>query len=140
MSSVLKTVVGAFLPGLAPPPAAAAVTALAPLPAPVFGPPLLAAPGVIPGLAPGVSPVGVRKQTLVQTLNAQNQVIRTQILPGSPFLMNKDIVAAKRVFRLSSKLSGKLPRKTVKESKITQLKDAAVDSALKQIIAPKPCP
>jgi hypothetical protein len=82
----------------------------------------------------------VRKRTRVESLDQFGQVLRTVVFDGAPFLMNKDVVAAKRVFRLASKLHGKLPRRTVKESKVAQLKDAAVETALRQIQAPKPCP
>lgn len=77
-----------------------------------------------------------RKVTRVMSLDASGTIIATQNFEGTPFLMNKDVIAAKRVFRLSQKLARKLPKRTVKQSAVSQLKDAAVDQAMRVITCP----
>lgn len=77
-----------------------------------------------------------RKVTRVMSLDASGTIIATQNFEGTPFLMNKDVIAAKRVFRLSQKLARKLPKRTVKQSAVSQLKDAAVDQAMRVIACP----
>jgi len=72
--------------------------------------------------------------TTITTMNAAGQIIRQKNLSGRPFLMNKDIVTAKRVFRTIQKASGRLPRRTVKEGKTKQLTDAVMDKALSNVI------
>lgn len=72
--------------------------------------------------------------TTVTTLNPAGQIVKQKQLAGRPFLMNKDLVIAKRVFRTIAKASGKMPRKVVKEGTVTQLKNAVVDKALQNVI------
>jgi len=72
--------------------------------------------------------------TTVSTINPAGQVVKQKNLEGSPFLMNKDLVTAKRVFRTIAKASGRMPRKTVKEGAVTQLKNAVVDKALANVL------
>lgn len=83
-----------------------------------------------------VSVVGARivaTQTIVQSLDAAGNVVKQKILEGSPFLMNKDILAAKRVFKLSGKLASRLPKKTVKQSLTSRLKDELIHHAIERI-------
>jgi len=76
----------------------------------------------------------VSVMTIVQTIdNATGAVIRTKTLRGSPFLMNNDIAVAKRVFRTVGKLSGRLPKKIVKQSEASKLKDEIQDAAFHAI-------
>lgn len=94
-------------------------------------------PGELQGFSRGNGRTANR--TLVQTLDlASGRIIRTRVLPGTPFLMNADVQAAKRVFKLSSKLHGKMPRRTVKESEVTKLKNAAVQQAIANVSCPPP--
>lgn len=94
-------------------------------------------PGLLQGFSGGNGKTANR--TLVQTLDlASGRIVRTRVLPGTPFLMNADVSAAKRVFKLSSKLHGKMPRRTVKESEVTKLKNAAVQQAMQTISCPPP--
>lgn len=153
-SSILR-VAGAVGKAVLGIPAAAPVTARALVPAVTGVVAGAAGAALIPGQAAtalgqlGVTgfPVGaavarevVRKRTVVQSLNSQGLVIGSITLAGAPFLMKKDLVTAKRVFKLATKLHAKIPRRTVKESEIKQLKDAAVSQALQRVIAPpKPC-
>jgi len=102
------------------------------------------APAVtLPGV---VAPGGLKNvvRTVVQTIAPNGTIVRSELLMGRPFLMDKDIVTAKRVFRQSRKLAGKIPRKTVKQSQSAQLKEAVVQQALQNLISgpcpPPPCP
>jgi len=72
--------------------------------------------------------------TTVQTFNAEGALVKSKSSPGSPFLMNKDLVIAKRVFRTIQKASGRLPRKTVKESTTKQLTNAVTEKALSNVL------
>lgn len=91
-----------------------------------------AAAGVIDTTGFGRGSGGRATRTIVQTMDLQTgRIIRTKTLPGSPFLMNFEIVAAKRVFRKSADLRKRIPRRSVKESATTQLKDAAIDAAIR---------
>lgn len=63
--------------------------------------------------------VGVFRRTMIQTIDrATGQLVSFKFVDGAPFLMNKDIVAAKRVFRLSTKLHNRLPRRSVKRRQV----------------------
>lgn len=87
---------------------------------------------------PGGAGASNRTRTIVQTIDPAGTVVKQQVLRGSPHLMRRDLLTAKRVFRLASKLHEKLPRRTVKESEITQLKNRIVKKALDK--AADPCP
>jgi len=89
----------------------------------------IAAAGAVAGMA-GKN----RVITTITTINPAGQIVKQKQEPGRPFLMNKDIVTAKRVFRTITKASGRLPRKTVKEGKTKQLTDAVMDKALSNVI------
>lgn len=83
-----------------------------------------------------IAPAGARivgTQTIVQSLDAMGNVVKQKTLEGSPFLMNKDILAAKRVFKLSGKLAARLPKKTVKQSLTSRLKDELIHHAIERI-------
>jgi len=61
---------------------------------------------------------GAFRQTVVQTIQrGTNVVIKQEIFRGAPFLMQHDIVVAKRVFRMATKLHGRLPRRSAKRRK-----------------------
>jgi len=80
-------------------------------------------------------------RTTVERLEIANgQVTITSQSPGSPHLMNSDIQAAKKVFRNVAKLNRRLPRKTVKESPVSKLKDAAVEAAIRRANTDDCCP
>ncbi len=80
-------------------------------------------------------------RTLVERLEISTGLVSVVSLkPGSPHLMNSDIQAAKKVFRNVAALNKRLPRKTVKESETTKLKNAAVASAIANVQAhPQVC-
>ncbi len=74
----------------------------------------------------------VATRTVVETMDLKTgAIVRRRVLPGSPFLMNSEIKAAKKVFRQSAALAKRIPRKTVKESATTQLKEAAIQAAIR---------
>jgi len=76
-------------------------------------------------------------RTVVETMDlASGTIIRRKIMPGSPFLMNVDVKAAKKVFRQSAALAKRIPRKTVRQSATSQLKEAAIDSAIRNANSP----
>jgi len=71
-------------------------------------------------------------RTIVETMNIQTgQIVRTRSMPGTPFLMNSEVQAAKRVFKKSADLRKRIPRKTVRQSATEQLKEAALDAAIR---------
>jgi len=76
-------------------------------------------------------------RTIVETMDlATGKIIRRKVMAGSPHLMNKDVSAAKKVFRVSAKLHGRMPRRTVKESKSKQLVEAATQAAISAVTCP----
>jgi len=80
------------------------------------------------------------KRTIVQTLDQSTGQISQKIMSGAPHIMNSDIRAAKKVFRQSAKLHSRMPRRTVKESETTKLKNAAVSKALQNVQSGDCCP
>lgn len=55
---------------------------------------------------------GTFRRTIVQTVSrSTGAVVKEETFRGAPFLMNHDITVAKKVFRVASKLHGRLPRK-----------------------------
>ena len=73
-------------------------------------------------------------RTIVERLRlADGQVQRISVHPGQPYMMAKDVSIMKQTLKKSAKLAKRIPRKTVKESKLTQLRDAAVDKALRDV-------
>lgn len=76
-------------------------------------------------------------RTRVERLEiATGRITITSLVPGSPHLMNSDITAAKKVFRRSAALQKRMPRRTVKESDVTKLKNAAVAAATANVSCP----
>ena len=71
-------------------------------------------------------------RTIVQTMDLlTGKIVRQKFMEGSPKLMNKDVAAAKKVIRTAGKLQRALPKKTVRESPATQLKDAVIAKAIR---------
>ncbi len=104
----------------------------------------ITAPGVaavIGGVA-GACPVstgGMRKITIVQTVDANGRVCKQVTHKGGVAVFASDVAAANRVARQVSQLNKRMPRKTVKESQTTQLKNRLVNNALEQA-GDKACP
>jgi len=77
------------------------------------------------------------RRTIVQTIRSFDGVIlNIEVLRGAPHLMNRDLQTAKRVFRISSKLSGRLPKKLVRVSRTKMLMQQLQESALEKAISP----
>jgi len=77
------------------------------------------------------------RRTIVLTIRADDGVIiRRKVLEGSPHIMNKDIQIAKRVFRASTKLGGRLPKKVVRRSRKSMLMDQVMENALERASCP----
>jgi len=95
-----------------------------------------------PGLPGVVAPGGLKNvvRTIVQTIAPNGQIVASEMLAGRPFLMQKDIVTAKRVFKQSRKLASKIPKKTVRESPTTQLKDRVIQQAMQNLLCAPACP
>jgi len=76
-------------------------------------------------------------RTIVETMDLRTgQIVSRKMLPGSPHIMNSEIKAAKKVFRQSQKLHSRLPSRTRRQSKATQLKEAAIDAAMANVNCP----
>ncbi len=82
--------------------------------------------------------MGRRTRTIVQTVNAEGQVVKQRVLRGSPFLMRRDFIIAKRVLRTASKL-GRFSKRTITPSKMKMFTDAVIDNALRTQLQ-LPCP
>jgi len=84
------------------------------------------------------------RMTQIATIdNATGVVLRVETLKGAPFLMRSDVLIARRVFKLSSKLAGRMPRKTVKQSLPSQLTERIQRQLLENVGAgacPPACP
>jgi hypothetical protein len=84
---------------------------------------------------------GLRKRTTIETFDpGSGFVTRVETFPGGVAVRASDAAAARRFFRQISKLSKKLPRKTVKESQLKQLTDRVVKNALERAGDQPDCP
>jgi len=73
-------------------------------------------------------------RTTVETMDTTTgQIVKMRRMPGSPKLMNSEVRAAKRVIKTVAKLHAKIPRRTVSESKMKKLTDAAIDEATRNV-------
>lgn len=73
-------------------------------------------------------------RTTVETMDvASGQIVRIKRMPGTPYLMNNEVTAAKRVIKKNAALTKRVPRKTVRESPTTQLKNSLVARALQNV-------
>lgn len=76
------------------------------------------------------------KQTVVQTiLVATGAVVRQEILAGAPFLMAKDVTKLRSTAKKLTRAAGKLPRRTIAQSKAKQVTEAVQDAVLRQVSA-----
>ena len=86
----------------------------------------------------------LRRRTIVETFNPRTgTVCKRETLKGAPAVMQSDVAAANRLNRALRRLNKKQPKKLVRESEITQLKNEVVASALRKArdpCPPKPCP
>lgn len=78
------------------------------------------------------------RRTIVQTIRADDGVvIKNVFLRGAPHLMQHDLVVAKKVFRLSTKLHQKMPKRTVRTSRIKLLTQQVLENALEGRLTPQ---
>jgi len=82
---------------------------------------------------------GARKVTIIQTINQAGQVIKQITHKGGVAVFQSDVAAANRVARQVTSLNKRMPRKTVKESQTTALKNRLINNALEQA-GDKACP
>ncbi len=76
-------------------------------------------------------------RTIIETLDLRSgQIVSRVIKSGSPHIMNSDVKACRKVLRQSAALQKRIPRKTVRESATTKLKEAAVTAALANVTCP----
>lgn len=105
-----------------------------PHPGPVGAPDPVAGMHVHMGGGAGRGNGMVARQTIVQTIDLQTgALLRQLVFDGAPFLMNSDVRKLRSISRKVSKAHSKLPRRVVKESKMKQLTDAAVDEAMRKV-------
>lgn len=77
------------------------------------------------------------RQTIVVTRDSMTGVIlRTEVLRGAPFLMGRDVQIANRVFRQSTRLQRRLPKKIIRQSQRSALVNRVVSSALERAACP----
>jgi len=95
----------------------------------------IGSPAAVSG-TPGAGGNGVTHlRTVVQSIdNATGAVVRESIQEGSPFLMNKDMQIARKVFKMIGMANKRLPKKMVRVSEATMLKDQLVTSSLQAAI------
>jgi len=74
-----------------------------------------------------------RKRTTVETFDPVSGIVTKRVtFAGGVAVRASDVAAFKRVFRQVTKLHGKLPRKTIRESQVKQLTDRVVKNALER--------
>jgi len=79
-------------------------------------------------------------RTIVQTMDlATGEIIRVQMLAGSPKLMNKDVAAARKVARVRASLNKTTPTKTTKVSPMKTLQNSIVQAAIANVSCPPKC-
>lgn len=84
--------------------------------------------GVVPG---GLGTGAMRKRTIVQTIDAKGNIVKSKITKGGVAVFQADVTAANRVARQVRKLDKRMPRKLVKQSEIARLKDEVTEQALR---------
>lgn len=72
----------------------------------------------------------VRQTVVITRDTATGEIIRQVVLQGAPFLMGRDVQIANRVFRQSTRLQKRLPKRLVKQSRRAALTEQIVEAAL----------
>jgi len=74
-------------------------------------------------------------ETIVQTTDLETgQVVRVQVFPGRPFLMNSDVRKLRQTAKKLGKANARLPRRTVGKSAQRELIDAVTQTALRKVL------
>lgn len=126
---IAAPIVGALVPGLA-----------APLQVAVAAPAIIAQQTVEAQAAAAARTGAMRKQTLVQTLDASGKVIKQTVTKGGVAVFQQDVTAANRVARQLRRLEKRMPRKLVKQSEQSRLKDEVTNAALRRARDLSDCP
>jgi len=85
----------------------------------------------------------LRRRTIVETFSPESGAItKREVLKGAPAVMQSDVAAANRLNRALRRLNKKQPKKLVRETEITSLKNEVVASALRRARddCPPKCP
>jgi len=100
-----------------------------------------------PGLEalPSVATGAMRKRTIVQTLNAAGEVVKSKTTKGGVAVFQQDVTAANRVARQLRRLDKRMPRKIIKQSETARLTQEVTNAALRRArdngdCPPPPCP
>jgi len=90
--------------------------------------------GEVSGMA-ALKTGGLRRITIVQTIDpATGKVVKEERFKGAPAVMQSDVAAANRLNRQLRKLNARQPKKMVKQSIASRLKEEVVESALRHAI------
>lgn len=74
-----------------------------------------------------------RRRTIVETFDVSTGVVtKRETFKGAPAVMQSDVAAANRLNRQLRRLNKKQPKKLVRPSAITQLKDEVIETALRR--------
>ncbi len=71
--------------------------------------------------------------TRIQTIDPAGNMVKEEIKRGAPFLMARDFMIAKKVFKATARAAARIPRRTVKQSKAAQIEEAIKQQVLAQV-------
>ncbi len=75
---------------------------------------------------------GLRRRTIIETFNpTTNVVVRKEIHAGGVAVFQSDVTAANRLNRALRRLNKKQPKKLIRQTPISALKDEVIESALR---------
>lgn len=81
----------------------------------------------------------LRRRTIVETFDPETgAVCRSETFKGAPAVMQSDVAAANRLNRALRRLNKQQPRKLVKQTTLSRLKEDVIEGALRG--AGAPCP
>jgi len=80
----------------------------------------------------------IARQTIVQSIDLMTgQVVRQEIFPGAPFLLQSDVRKLRSTAKKVRKANARLPSRTVRQSKTKALTDTILDRAMQNLLS---CP
>jgi len=82
----------------------------------------------------------LRTRTIVQTIDPAGRILKSKVHKGGVAVFQADVTAANRVARQVRKLDKRLPRKLVKETELTRLKNEVAAQALRDARDGRSCP
>jgi len=87
----------------------------------------------------------MRKRTIVQTLDAAGNIVKSKTTKGGVAVFQQDVTAANRVARQLRRLDKRMPRKIIKQSETARLTQEVTNAALRRArdngdCPPPPCP